>query len=236
MAAIITSGIIILSIFFLLPWLFFLPKVRYHCDSVSRSILMPQAVLAAIVVLVVYASKCRNEFTRYATAHDSSRRSPPRDHVFLAHASVDRLPSDGRNFLSHLIPVYRGAPAWSSQHHVALISDRTCCERCVLPHSGRAEIDANSHQDHWPSAQLGRMGADRRGRIGAGGDTRCPGRAHTRVFVVCKYRAAQGEASSGEPFTTKIRDTLTYANNSSSSMARRSHTLPMRLGESLRKL
>jgi hypothetical protein len=31
MAAIITSGIIILSIFFLLPWLYFLPKVR--CPS-----------------------------------------------------------------------------------------------------------------------------------------------------------------------------------------------------------
>lgn len=77
MAAIITSGIIILSIFFLLPWLFFLPKVRYHCDSVSRSILMLQAVLAAIVVLVVYASKCRIEFTRFSTAHNSSRRSPP---------------------------------------------------------------------------------------------------------------------------------------------------------------
>jgi len=29
MAAIITSAIIILSIFFLLPWLYFLPKVSY---------------------------------------------------------------------------------------------------------------------------------------------------------------------------------------------------------------
>jgi hypothetical protein len=33
MAAIITSGIIILSIFFLLPWLFFLPKVRYSASA-----------------------------------------------------------------------------------------------------------------------------------------------------------------------------------------------------------
>jgi len=53
MSSIITGILIVLSIFFLLPWLYFLPKVRgvsvCHADS--------QAVLAAIVVLVVYASK-----------------------------------------------------------------------------------------------------------------------------------------------------------------------------------
>jgi hypothetical protein len=53
MSSIITGILIVLSIFFLLPWLYFLPKVCVisvcHADD--------QAVLAAIVVLVVYASK-----------------------------------------------------------------------------------------------------------------------------------------------------------------------------------
>ena len=48
MSSIITSAVIILSIFFLLPYLYFLPK----------------AVLAAIVTLVVYASTCSTHYTR----------------------------------------------------------------------------------------------------------------------------------------------------------------------------
>jgi hypothetical protein len=80
MAAIITSITIILSIFFLLPYLYFLPKVGpttlFHY-SASPSSTTPaaytrsglamvraradscQAVLAAIITLVVYASESR---------------------------------------------------------------------------------------------------------------------------------------------------------------------------------
>lgn len=53
MSSIITGILIVLSIFFLLPWLYFLPKVR----GISVCQADNQAVLAAIVVLVVYASK-----------------------------------------------------------------------------------------------------------------------------------------------------------------------------------
>ena len=53
MSSIITGILIVLSIFFLLPWLHFLPKVRLCNIRVSDD----QAVLASIVVLVVYASK-----------------------------------------------------------------------------------------------------------------------------------------------------------------------------------
>lgn len=63
MSSIITGILIVLSIFFLLPWLYFLPKV---C-SYSANYAYQQAVLAAIVVLVVYASESwRTPWVKYA--------------------------------------------------------------------------------------------------------------------------------------------------------------------------
>jgi hypothetical protein len=55
MSSIITGILIVLSIFFLLPWLYFLPKVRDSPVPQADD----QAVLAAIVVLVVYASQSK---------------------------------------------------------------------------------------------------------------------------------------------------------------------------------
>jgi MFS superfamily sulfate permease-like transporter len=56
MSSIITSIVIVLSIFFLLPYLYFLPKVSCQCPVTGALADQTQAVLAAVITLVVYAS------------------------------------------------------------------------------------------------------------------------------------------------------------------------------------
>ena len=64
MASIITSICMILSIFFLLPYLYFLPKVSRRRMPKIIGLCAPQAVLAAIICLVVYA--------RELSSHDNN--------------------------------------------------------------------------------------------------------------------------------------------------------------------
>jgi len=79
-----------------------------------------------------------------------------------------------------------------------LTSDRTRCERCLLPDPRCTEVHSDSHQDHRSAAQLGRVGADRRRRISAGGDSGRAGRAHSGVAVFREHWSAQGETTPGE--------------------------------------
>jgi Kef-type K+ transport system membrane component KefB len=52
MSGMITATILILAVFFILPFLYFLPKVSWRFVALTH----PQAVLASIITLVVYGS------------------------------------------------------------------------------------------------------------------------------------------------------------------------------------
>jgi len=96
MSSIITGILIVLSIFFLLPWLYFLPKVGDSPVPQADD----QAVLAAIVVLVVYASKSPTS-SQWAVLTPSPSRGSSRNAIPLAHESLDRFPPNDRYFHPH---------------------------------------------------------------------------------------------------------------------------------------
>jgi len=60
MAGLITASLLILAVFFILPLLYFLPKVSTY---VCAMLIIFQAVLASIITLVVYSSELRCSWT-----------------------------------------------------------------------------------------------------------------------------------------------------------------------------
>ncbi len=151
MSSIITSIIMILSIFFLLPYLYFLPKVSIFVPwLVSPE--SDQAVLAAVITLVVYASTFDVVAKGVRLISRSPCRGAARVPLLLANASMDRLPSNDRDLLLDPVLLDRGMcdslTAAVNQRQPNEHLDWPCRKRRLLPHPGRAKVHTNTYQDH----------------------------------------------------------------------------------------
>lgn len=121
-----------------------------------------QAVLAAIIAIVIYTSMSSligvdvpAKLTCLTVLEEA-----PHDILFVwrMRAWTDFLQMVGTFFLTFLFSV-EVSKAISYISFADISVDRSHCQRCLLTHTGSAEVDADADQDHWEVAQHGRMGA-----------------------------------------------------------------------------